>query len=219
MIKLWVAGAALAEADAGRLDLAEMYTVQPGDVASGTGILNLKENAGRTLSYAELIDTMLVYSDNTATNLVVTRIGGFGAVNAYARENGYPRTLMQRRLGELDPAHDNYTSAADCLRFFQRLDARAVVSAAASERILASLQKRRRLEDRAYDYVGRDLPASAAYIHISGLGPSVRNDIGAYTARDGRTGFVVVLLSALPDEAAGEAALARVARQVYDAAP
>ena len=205
VIKLWVAGAAYAAAAAGTLDLGESYTVTRADQATGTGILNQPQNLGRTLTYAELIQTMLVYSDNSATNIVVRRIGGDAAVNDYAAQQGYPATLLQRPLGSLDPAHDNYTSAADCVLFLQRALAGELPGGAAGP-VLAALHTRRQQEDPAYDYFGRYLPASVDYIHISGLDPNVRNDAGYYTSQEGGV-FVAVLLSDLPDEASGEAAL------------
>jgi beta-lactamase class A len=217
VIKLWVAGAAYAAAAAGTLDLSESYTVTAGDQASGTGILNEPLNLGRTLTYADLIQTMLIYSDNSATNVIVRRIGGDATVNAYAAQQGYPATLLQRPLGQLDPTHDNYTSAADCVLFLQRAQD-GDLPAGASAPILSALRARRRAEDPAYDYFGRYLPPTVDYLHISGLGPNVRNDAGYYPSQ-GSGVFVAVLLSDLPDEAAGEAALGQAVAGIQSLVP
>src|SRR5262249_31423165 len=148
------------EAAAGRLDLADQHVIRASEQAPGTGILNQPRFVGRSLSFAEIIDTTLVYSDNTGADIIIDRIGGFDTVNGYARRHGYAETLLQRRLAFTAPAHDNYPPARDCAHVMQELAARRIVDEPSSESILASLARRRVDEDPVYDYLGRYLPPS-----------------------------------------------------------
>ena len=108
VIKMWIAGAAYDAAATGHLDLNQSYMIQASDQQTGTGILNQKSYVGQAIKYSDLIDIMLLYSDNTAADIIVRQIGGMNTVDAYARNNGYTNTIMQRLLGQLDPNHDNY---------------------------------------------------------------------------------------------------------------
>lgn len=215
LIKLWIAGAAYTAASRGQLDLNDRYTIQASDQETGTGILNQDSYVGQAIKYSDLVDIMLLYSDNTAADIVVRRVGGMDAVNTFARANGYTDTSMQRLLGQLDPNHDNYTSARDCATFLTNLNAGNVVSAAVSQHILQILEQRKANEDSSLNFFGRNLPAGLSYGHISGIIPSVRNEAGYYPVSTGGRVVVVILLDKLPSEPLGEDAIATTVHQIY----
>ena len=222
IIKLWIAAVVFEQEAAGQLSLSDSYPIRDADQVPGTGILNQKQYVGRSFTYARIVDTMLIYSDNTAANIVITRLGGFQSVNNYARKNGYDRTLLQRDLGRPDPSRENLTSARDCATFLDNLLKKRVVGERASNMILDALARRRGVEnqDEVYNrqnYFGRFLPRSLAYRHISGLIPDVRNDVGYYPTANGSPVIVAILLSNLVDEAAGEEAIGRAVEQIYRA--
>jgi eukaryotic-like serine/threonine-protein kinase len=215
LIKLWIAATAYEEASTGGLDLAGEYVVQAADQMPGTGILGRDENLGRTVSYEELIEIMLLYSDNTAANILITSVGGLDRINRYAADHGYTSTLMQRRLGELDPQRENYTSARDCGLFFRNLLDGAVVDEASSAAIRGALEQRRINEPERVNFFGRSLPNGVGYAHISGLLPAARHEAGYYYTESGEPVIVVILLATLPDENAGENAIAGVVGDIY----
>ena len=224
VIKLWIAAAAFEQEAAGRLRLSDSYTIRATDDVPGTGILNQNQNVGRSFTYTHIIETMLMYSDNAAANIVIARLGGFQPVNDYARSNGYERTLLQRSLGRPDPSRENFTSARDSATFLDNLLKKRVVGERASDAILTALVRRRGVEDReeAYrklNYFGRFLPGRLDYRHLSGLNPGVRNDVGYYPAANGGPVIVATLLSNLVDEASGEEAIGRTVLQIYQAVP
>jgi D-alanyl-D-alanine carboxypeptidase (penicillin-binding protein 5/6) len=63
------------QSDAGLLDLAQPVVLNDADKVPGSGILTDHFSDGLTLSLRDAIRLMIRYSDNTATNLVVDRIG------------------------------------------------------------------------------------------------------------------------------------------------
>jgi beta-lactamase class A len=218
MIKLWIAAAALEDAENGRLDLGSSHTIRAEDQAPGTGILNQPFHLGRSITYADLLQTMLLYSDNSAANIIVDRIGGFDRVNQYARLNGYSSTLMQRNLGYLDPGLENYTSAHDCALFFVSLLVGDVVNDDASIAILDILDLRRAHESPELDFFGRSLPSNAQYLHLSGILPKARNEAGFMVTSSGQWVFIALLLDELPDVSAGEWAISSTIRRIHDIA-
>lgn len=63
---------------------------------------------------------MIYYSDNTATNALIHRLGGFKKVNQTAKAYGFKQTHLARYMLDtqaLRRGHDNYTSVNDLTRF------------------------------------------------------------------------------------------------------
>jgi beta-lactamase class A len=73
-IKTAVMVEAYRQAAEGKLALDAQVTLREADKVGGTGVLNGLRD-GLTLTVADLIHLMIVVSDNTATNLLVTRLG------------------------------------------------------------------------------------------------------------------------------------------------
>jgi beta-lactamase class A len=85
-----------AEAAEGQLDFAAPITLTEEAKVSGSGILQ-DLSAGRQYPLRDLIVLMITLSDNTATNLIVDRIGG-NAVNARMAKLGLKQTRFMRKI-------------------------------------------------------------------------------------------------------------------------
>ncbi len=69
--------------DGGRMRLDSMITLQPGDLHPGSGVLTeLFDDPGVSLSVRNLLELMLLISDNSATDVLLREVGGSDAVNA-----------------------------------------------------------------------------------------------------------------------------------------
>ncbi|WP_245896011.1 serine hydrolase [Deinococcus irradiatisoli] len=95
---------ALERAQAGTLDLAERLTVHSGDRVGGAGVLH-ELGAGLQPSLQDLLTLMIIVSDNTATNMVIERLG-VEAVNAWLAAGGYEHTHLVGKL-QLPPEQHN----------------------------------------------------------------------------------------------------------------
>jgi serine/threonine protein kinase len=208
-ITLWIAAATLDEIADENLDLDDIHVISESDQASGTGILNSQQYIGQPVSIAQLLETMVIYSDNTAANILLDLVGGFDRVNQFADDNGFGETRMQRRLGSLDPDNENYTSARDGARFISRLLNDEIVDEDSSAYILALLHERSTPSADAPDAFGHELAEGVFYAHMAGLLPGVRNEFGYYF-NESLDEYVVVsfMLRDLTNEAAGEQAIA-----------
>ena len=78
--------------ESGAVSLDEKITLMDGDKVPGSGILK-ELSEGLEISYSDLLELMMVLSDNTATDLVVERVGK-ERVNATLRELGLEKTLV-----------------------------------------------------------------------------------------------------------------------------
>ena len=85
--KVPIAVQLLSRVDRGEISLADMVELEPGDIHPGSGtISNLFDDPGVALSLRNLLELMLLISDNSATDLTLTAAGGPDAVNARMAE-------------------------------------------------------------------------------------------------------------------------------------
>lgn len=80
------------DAEAGRLNLDERITLREEDRRGGTGMLK-RFGPGMAVTYRDLIDQMIITSDNTATEALTVRLG-FDRINAMLRELGFRETRL-----------------------------------------------------------------------------------------------------------------------------
>jgi beta-lactamase class A len=80
------------QVDAGRIDLDEKITLMEEDKVPGSGILR-ELGEGLELSVRDLIELMMILSDNTATDLLTERVG-IDNVNATLRDLGLEKTRV-----------------------------------------------------------------------------------------------------------------------------
>jgi beta-lactamase class A len=76
----------------------------------------LEHEVGKSISFRSLIEDMITFSDNGATELLISKVGGKVSVNAWLKENGYTHTELESEsllfsdlLGELNPRWQDLT--------------------------------------------------------------------------------------------------------------
>jgi beta-lactamase class A len=99
VIKIPVMVLAMRDAEAGKLDLDERYTLRPEDRRRGSGLLQTFA-PGLAPTYRDIVTQMIITSDNTATDLLIHRLG-LERVNALLQEQGYQETRLLRTTGDL----------------------------------------------------------------------------------------------------------------------
>ena len=122
MIKVFILAAVMEKASQGDIDINETITLRSSDKVGGAGILG-GYPTGTELSLREVMKLMITHSDNTATNMVIDRIG-MDAINAYIRRNGYADTILQRKMMDydaIDAGLENYSSAKDLGDIFLKI--------------------------------------------------------------------------------------------------
>jgi 2-iminobutanoate/2-iminopropanoate deaminase len=109
VIKIPIMVRAFQLADAGRLNLDERLTLTRADLRDGTGVFQ-NFDLGSSPTLRDLIQQMIVTSDNTATDAITVKVGGKEAVNADLAKSGYAMRYLNRGweyrrklLARLDP--------------------------------------------------------------------------------------------------------------------
>ncbi|MGC2402620.1 MAG: serine hydrolase [Acidobacteriaceae bacterium] len=172
-IKLPIMVELFAEAEEGKLDWNQKLELTDPDKVSGSGILT-EFSAGDTFPIRDLMHVMIVVSDNTATNLILDRIGG-DAVNRRMAQLGLSQTAVMRKIMQSKlfpdgktaqpegvteegrkPGSDRWGTGRSCPRdmvtLMEKLYRGQLVSKQASEEMLRVLKRQRDLQG-----VGRDM--------------------------------------------------------------
>jgi len=100
--KVPIAVELLQRVDEGKLDLGRMVAVERQDYSPGSGLLtDLLREPGLALSLRNLLEIMLLVSDNTATDLCLRHAGGGEAVTARMRKLGVEGLRVDRPTFQL----------------------------------------------------------------------------------------------------------------------
>ena len=89
----------------------------------GSGVLHHLTDGGSELSLEDYAIYMIVYSDNTATNVLIDVLG-MDAVNALSASLGAPDTRLQRRMirpEESARGNENLSTPRDAARIMERI--------------------------------------------------------------------------------------------------
>ena len=122
MIKVFILATVMEQAKNGYIDIDETVTLRSSDKVGGAGIL-AGYPSGSQFSLREIMKLMITESDNTATNIVIDRIG-MSAINSYIAQNGYADTVLQRKMMDMDAVcagRENYSSVRDLGEIFLRI--------------------------------------------------------------------------------------------------
>ncbi len=97
-IKIPIMLLAYRDAEAGRLNLDERITLREEDMRGGTGLLK-RLTPGATVTYRDLIDQMIITSDNTATEALIVKLG-MDRINGMLRELGFRETRLVQTISQ-----------------------------------------------------------------------------------------------------------------------
>ena len=154
IIKLWLLVRGLWAAQTGAVPLDKRLTLGAGDRVPGSGVLH-ELGAGLNLSWQDLLTLMIVVSDNTATNMVIGRLG-LESVQAWLAED-WPQARLVGKL-QLPPEERNEA---------QRRGGRNSVTAESAATLLGRLY-RGELLDAAYTALALDILGHQQYRDILG---------------------------------------------------
>lgn len=128
----------------GRIDGGSLVSIGAEDKLPSCGALNYLHD-GLTVTMLDLCTLMIILSDNTATNLLIRKLG-MEAINRRMRDLGLAHSSLTRLLfdGEAQKRGlENRVSAEDMGRFFSLLYEGKVVGRDPSDQMLAILKNQR----------------------------------------------------------------------------
>jgi beta-lactamase class A len=114
--KMLLAAAILERVDKGEDRLDRAIPVGAADILDVSPVS--KKHVGGTATVAELSEATIIYSDNTAANLLLPAVGGPAGLTAFLRRIGDPATRLDRIepfLGEAKPGDPRDTTTPDAI--------------------------------------------------------------------------------------------------------
>lgn len=100
-IKIPILIAFFQDVDAGKIRLDEMLTLQKEMIVGGSGNMQY-QTPGSKYTALDLATKMITISDNTATNMLVAKLGGQEALNGRFRSWGLTTTMIRNPLPDLE---------------------------------------------------------------------------------------------------------------------
>jgi beta-lactamase class A len=198
-IKLPIMVELFAEAEEGKLDWNQKLQLTDRDQVSGSGVLT-EFSGGDLLPIRDLMHLMIVVSDNTATNLILDRIGG-NAVNRRMAQLGLTQTAVMRKIMQMNPksfteegkkpGSDRWGTGRSCPRdmvvLLEKLYRGQLVSKAASEEMINVLKRQRDLQG-----VGRDMKDTVV-ASKSGALDHLRSEVAIVYSRYGPVAIAITV--------------------------
>ncbi|MCI0332274.1 MAG: serine hydrolase [Planctomycetes bacterium] len=195
LIKFPVMIAAYDAIEKGKLSLDDMIELKKEDMVPGSGVLTSHFSPGTKISLRDAIHLMMVYSDNTATNLVLDKLG-LSATNELMESLGCPETRINSKVFRANTsiARDRSkayglgsTTARDMVKLAGQLYDKKLVSERASKQMLDHMFA---CEDKIK--VPRKLPPSTRVAHKTGSVNLSRTDAGVMETPSGSIAFCIL---------------------------
>jgi len=193
----------------GALRLDEPYTLVVSDKAAGSGVL-LHLHPGLTVTIEDLVYLMMSISDNSATNILIRRVG-MDRVNATMRVLGMTESTLGREMkgrGAEPGEAENWATPRDYARAIRAIldgEAAGPAGCAAMVTMLERQQNPRR--------IGRYVPETEGVRWGSKTGglKGVTNDVGFVSGPGGRL-ILAVFCEGMADLHVGEQCIGEIAR-------
>ncbi len=223
LIKLPVMVEAYHQVEAGKVDLEQRIELRKEDMVQGSGILTSHFSPGTTLSLRDAIRLMIVYSDNTATNLVVDAIG-LPATTKRMNELGFPETQLNAKVfrGDTSIAPERSkkyglgsTTAVDMVKLLEKLKKGELANPKSTEAMLDHLLN---CDDKTRFTLL--LPPGVKVAHKTGSVTRVRTDAGLLMSKDCTIALCVLTDNnsdtRWTDDNAGNRLCAEIAKATYE---
>ncbi|HLW81342.1 MAG TPA: serine hydrolase [Candidatus Acidoferrales bacterium] len=130
------------QAQAGKINLAERVEIHRAGLVGGSGVLQFFSDGGSAISVRDLSVLMVVLSDNSATNLIIDRVG-MDNVNAMLRRLALDKTVLARKM--MDTAseqadRENRSTPRQMATLVEELNAGKLLDAAHTKMTLEMLE-------------------------------------------------------------------------------
>lgn len=207
-IKVPILVAFLQAVDSGTVRLDQAIILQENLIASGSGDMQFQD-IGSQYTALEVVAEMIVNSDNTATNLIITLLGGTDVLNTQFQRWGLENTVLRNLLPDLDGT--NTTSSADLVRIMTLVDRGDLLSLRSRDRLFSIMQ---RTYNRTLIPDGLEDETAVAYNKTGDIGTSL-GDVALVDAPNGKRYVVSVLVDRPFNDGRASELIRRAASRVH----
>ena len=209
-IKITVLAELYRQVQQGKLKLTDEYIVRSEDLVPGSDImLGLTPGVTR-LTLRDLATMMVAVSDNSATNVLISRVG-MDNVNAMLESQGLHVTRLRRKMMDLKAAsegRENVATPREMMTLLETIHRGKLLNKEMTEDFLKVLSTHKESS------MLQGLPDDAVAANKPGELEAVRNDSGIVMVKN-RPYILCVMTAYLKDERDGSAAIRKIAALTY----
>jgi beta-lactamase class A len=204
-IKITVLANLYLQAQQGKLKLTDLYTVLSSDLVADSDIMGGLTPGVTRITLRDLATMMVAVSDNSATNVLIDRVG-MANVNAMLDSLGLANTRLRRKMMDLDAAKQGRENISTPREMMALLEAIYRGNLLDKE---STTDFRKVLSTNKDSWIPRDLPADVKIANKPGSLEAVRNDSGIVFV-EGRPYVICVMTAFLANERDGEQAISKI---------
>jgi beta-lactamase class A len=209
-IKIAILAELYRQAQQGKVKLGDFYTLQKADIVGGSGIAEALTPGVTRLTLRDVAALMISVSDNSATNVIIDRVG-MENVNALLDSLGLTHTRLRRKMMDLKAAaegRENIATPREMMTLLEALYRGKVLNQQFTEDFfnLLSIHKE--------SYIPRELPEDLRVANKPGELEGVRNDSGIVFTGN-RPYVISVMTTYLRREKDGGDAIIRISNAAY----
>ena len=211
VIKLYVMAEAFRRMAEGSLNSEELITTRKEDFVPSCGAIAYLHE-GLQVTVMDLITLMIIFSDNTATNILIDRMG-IESINEGVRQMGFSDAWLRRKMFDLEKSRQgiqNLITAEETAEFFRRLYEGSLVDKNASRQMLEIL-KDQQLNGKIPFYL-KALPDEPDIAHKTGEDTGITHDVGIVY---GKEPFIVCFCGNETDTPQFERIMAEISLELY----
>jgi len=194
----------------GTLESGEIKKLDKSDKVGGAGVLFELHNR-LELTLEDLVILMIVISDNTASNMMLDRLG-MDEINAYMKTLGLSDTVIGRKF-MIDPKtkfSKNFTSVPDMVKLYGKLYREEILNPENTKEAIEILSRQQYREK-----IPLLLPKKTKVAHKTGEITGVRHDC-AMILHDEKPYTLCVLTEELPDVIRADRVIAELSLFFYN---
>ena len=204
-IKICILAELYRQAQQGKLKLTDLYTVNAADLVQDSDIMGGLTPGVTKITLRDLATMMVAVSDNSATNVLIDRVG-MDNVNAFLAGQGLRETKLRRKMMDLKAAtegRENVSTPNEMASLLQTLYRGEILN----KEMTADFFKV--LSTHKDSWIPRDLPDDLKVANKPGSLEGVRNDSGVVFV-DKRPYILCVMTTYLHRERDGEQAISAI---------
>jgi beta-lactamase class A len=208
-IKIYIMIEAFRQAKEGQLSLEEEIVLNDRDKAGGSGVL-VNKPSGVKLKIENLVQLMMMQSDNTAANILIDRLG-MENINNTIKSLGCIDTELNRKMMDtnaIERGDDNYTSVEDLCSTFSKMYNGNCIDSSYDPKMI-NIMKQHQFKSK----IPNGLPKDVVVAHKAGEMIGIENDAGIIYTDKGA--YILCILTQKGENNKQVDSIKQISKQIY----
>ncbi|MFD1929184.1 serine hydrolase [Sporosarcina siberiensis] len=197
-----------------KIDIDAIIKIENAQKVGGTGVINYLTDSN-TYSFRNLLELMMIVSDNTASNIALKTVG-MDCVNKLSEEIGCANTKFERFFMDftaVENGYENKTTAADMMKFLKVVGNSNVEISDASRHQMLKIMGNQQFTSKIPGYNYAD--SGFTFYNKTGELPGIEHDI-SIIQKNGKTAYLAILTKGWPDNVTGKKTISLLGKEIIN---